>query len=371
MHGSTTGCGRSSPAQSASWAGQARPGGQLRMSSSSRAAYGRDRARCPSPPARRHRGRGCRRTAGLGRGGGGDRLVLGVAGRIAPGPGRRWPVLGRFDLRHHLPGLLAHGLLQGRELGGLLGVPPARRPLGLGAGALLPGGPFQSAAGVGYTAALPRLLPAAAGEVPGRVLEAPGGGLHRVGLVRLDGVLDGGAAQRPLGDGAGGHRLVVAGLGGVGGRPGGAQLRRGLRVRAQCGVIAVVRGSAARPARTRSASRPAPRRSGRPRPAARSSSAIRASQLGDPGGAAAGAGGGADVLGVLLVVRTGGDPVRVAAVSADRGGRGEQVAIQGDGASTAPTRAAGTGVSSSGTSTPARLASPASPSPFTGMPGTR
>ena len=106
------------------------------------------------------------------------------------------------------------------ELGGLLGVPPAGRQLGLGAGALLVRGLLQPAAGVGDHAALLRLLAAAAGEVAGGGLEPPGRGLHPVGLVRVDGVLDGGAAQRPLGDGAGGDGLVVAGLGAVGASPG-------------------------------------------------------------------------------------------------------------------------------------------------------
>ena len=52
--------------------------------------------------------------------------------------------------------------------------------------------------------------------------------------------------------------------------------------------------------------------------------------VGDPGGPAAGTGGGADVLGVLLAVPPGGDAVRVAAVGADHGGRGEQLAVERD-----------------------------------------
>ena len=45
----------------------------------------------------------------------------GMLGRLS---GAHGP-FGRFDLGHHLPGVLTDGALQRRELGGLLGVPPA------------------------------------------------------------------------------------------------------------------------------------------------------------------------------------------------------------------------------------------------------
>ena len=100
----------------------------------------------------------------LGRGAGGpDGLDLGVPGGMLGRLGGGYAPFGRFDLRNHLLGLLADGALQRRKLGGLLGVPPAGLEFGLGAGALLVGGPFQPATGARDAAALPRLLAAAAG----------------------------------------------------------------------------------------------------------------------------------------------------------------------------------------------------------------
>ena len=133
-------------------------------------------------------------------------------------------------------------------------------------------------------------------------------------MVRVDGVVDGGAAQRPLGDGAGGHRLVVAGLGAVGARPGRAQLPDGLRVRAQRGGD---RGGAGqRGARLRERVQ----RLGQPGggPVGRGQPFVQLGDpglaLGDAGGPAAGPGGRSDVLGVLL--------------GADHGGCREQLTVQ-------------------------------------------
>ena len=109
-------------------------------------------------------------------------------------------------------------------------MPAACRRLGPRAGALLVGRLFQPAVGTGGGVAPLRKLAPAAGEAGGAALEPPGGGLHLVGVLWLQGVIDGGPAQRPFGDGARGHRLVVAILGAVGGRPGGTQLSDGLGV---------------------------------------------------------------------------------------------------------------------------------------------
>jgi hypothetical protein len=142
----------------------------------------------------------------LGRGAGRlDGLHLGVAGRALGRLGRRDAPLRRFDLCHHLAGLLPGGTAQRRQLGGLLGVPAAGLAFGLRAGALLVGGLLQPFPGGRDGVALLRLLAPSARQAGGRGLEPPGGGLHLVGLVRIDGVPEGGTAQRPLGDGAGGQ----------------------------------------------------------------------------------------------------------------------------------------------------------------------
>src|SRR5581483_8675707 len=265
------------------------------------------------------------------RGGGPDRGDLRLAGGLLPRQRGREPGFGLADPRENLPGLGTGGVLERLEPGVFLGVAAVGGAVRLGGRVFLGRGAPKAIAGVGYGLALPLVLPVPGFQIAGGRLEAAGGGLDLVGGIRCKRVLGGGTAQDAFGHGHGGDRFVEACLCLLGGVPRAAQVPGGAVVlalglgdlpgRRQPAPCVTERLKGVRePRRSLVGSRDLLRQAGYLRVA-----------FGDAGGAAAGTGGGADVLGVLLAVPTRGDAVRVAPVGADHGGGGEQLPIKRDG----------------------------------------